>query len=245
LALDLEGAAVTAQQTAEVGGADAVGEPLAVSLRAVTRLFDGLPAIAAVDLDVATGQAVWLRGPNGSGKSTLLRVVATALSPTFGTGTVLGHDLVRARDRIRARVEYLGHQSRLYADLTAAENLRFACALHGVDRRGIAAALATTGLDAVADVRVAAFSQGMRQRLGLARAVLRDPDLLLLDEPYAGLDVDARTIVDDLLARAHARGRTVLLASHEAPPPHLVHRSVELDAGRVVAAQEQAREPRP
>jgi len=232
---------VTAQQAAEVAGADTVGEPLAVSLRDVTRLFDGLPAIAAVNLDVATGQTVWLRGPNGSGKSTLLRVVATALSPTFGTGTVLGHDLVRARDRIRERVEYLGHQSRLYVDLTAAENLRFACALHGVDRRGVDPALAATGLDAVADVRVGAFSQGMRQRLGLARAVMRDPDLLLLDEPYAGLDVDARTIVDDLLARAHARGRSVLLASHEAPPDHLVQRSVELDAGRVVTA----REPRP
>jgi len=233
---------VTAQQAADVEDADAVATALAVSLRAVTRLFDGLPAIAAVDLDVAAGQTVWLLGPNGSGKSTLLRVVATALSPTFGTGTVLGHDLVRARDRIRQRVEYLGHQSRLYADLTAAENLRFACALHGVDRRAVAPALATTGLDAVADVRVGAFSQGMRQRLGLARAVLRDPDLLLLDEPYAGLDVDARTIVDDLLSRAHARGRTVLLASHEAPPAHLVHRSVELDAGRVVVV---APEPRP
>jgi heme ABC exporter ATP-binding subunit CcmA len=213
-----------------------------VSLRDVTRLFDGLPAITAVDLDVAAGDTVWLRGPNGSGKSTLLRVLATVLSPTFGTGTVLGYDLVRGRDRIRARVEYLGHQTRVYADLSAAENLRFACALHGVDRRAVGPALAMTGLDAVADVRVGAFSQGMRQRLGLARAVLRNPELLLLDEPYAGLDVDARAIVDDLLTRAQAGGRTVLLASHEPPPGQLVHRTVELDAGRLVGP---AKEPEP
>ncbi|HKG50407.1 MAG TPA: ABC transporter ATP-binding protein [Actinomycetales bacterium] len=216
----------------------------AVSLRDVTRLFDGLPAISAVSLDVVVGETVWLRGPNGSGKSTLLRVVATALSPTFGTGTVLGDDLVRARDRIRARVEYLGHQTRLYADLTAAENLRFTCALYGLDPRAVPGALAMTGLDAVGDVRVGAFSQGMRQRLALARAAMRDADLLLLDEPYAGLDVDARAIVDDLLTRARTLGRTVLLASHEAPADGLVDRAVELDAGRVVLPVRERNRPR-
>jgi heme exporter protein A len=225
--LDVSGGAVPAQQA----------EPavvLAVCLRDVTRLFDGRPAISAVRLDVAAGRTVWLRGPNGSGKSTLLRVLATALSPTFGGGTVLGHDLVRSRDRIRAQVEYLGHQTRTYADLTAAENLAFTCALYRLDRRSVPDALALAGLDGVADVRVGAFSQGMRQRLALARAALRDADLLLLDEPYAGLDVDARTIVDDLLARARALGRTVVLASHEAPPERLVDATVELDGGRVV-----------
>ena len=208
--------------------------PPAVSLRDVTRLFDGLPAVAAVSVDVPVGQSVWLRGPNGSGKSTLLRVVATALSPTLGTGTVLGHALVRGRDQIRARVEYLGHQTRAYADLTATENLKFTCALYGLDPRAVPDALARTGLDPVADVRVGAFSQGMRQRLALARAALRDADLLLLDEPYAGLDVEARAIVDDLLTASRTLGRTVLLASHEAPPDRLVDRTVELDAGRVV-----------
>jgi ABC-type multidrug transport system ATPase subunit len=106
-------------------------------------------------------------------------------------------------------------------------------------------ALATTGLDAVADVRVGAFSQGMRQRLALARAALRDAELLLLDEPYAGLDVDARAIVDDLLARSRARGRTVLLVSHEAPPDRLVDRTVELDAGRVLLPVRASGAPRP
>ena len=99
-------------------------------LRGVTRLFDGLPAVSQVGLDVDSGETVWLQGSNGSGKSTLLRVIATALSPTFGGGSVLGHDLLAGRDQIRARADLLGHQSRLYAELTAAENLRFACALY-------------------------------------------------------------------------------------------------------------------
>ena len=231
--------AVTAAEPSDVPP----GPPSAVSLRDVTRLFDGLPAIAAVCLEVTAGQTVWLRGPNGSGKSTLLRVVATALSPTFGTGTVLGNDLVGDRDRIRARVEYLGHQTRMYADLTAAENLGFACALYGLDPRAVPCALALAGLDTVADVRVGAFSQGMRQRLALARAAIRDADLLLLDEPYAGLDVDARAIVDDLVTRARALGRTVLLASHEAPADRLVDRTVELDAGRVVRPSRERSRP--
>ena len=113
--------------------APAVGS--AVSLRRVTRLFDGLPAITQIQLDVDRGENVWLRGTNGSGKSTLMRVIATALSPTFGEGTVLGHDLRTRRDRIRRSVDLLGHQSRLYADLTAAENLRFTATLHGLDPR--------------------------------------------------------------------------------------------------------------
>ena len=211
----------------------------------MTRLFEGLPAIAHIDLDVPVGQVVWLSGPNGSGKSTLLRVLATALSPTFGTGTVLGHDLVRERDRIRARVEYLGHQARVYADLTAEENLRLTCTLYGLDRRSVGTALARTGLDPVAAVRAGSFSQGMRQRLGLARAVMRDPDLLLLDEPYAGLDVEARAIVDALLESARTLGRTVVLASHETPPAHLVDRTVELDAGRVASSPEPGPEALP
>lgn len=206
-----------------------------VALRGVTRVFDGVPAVSHVRLEVAAGEAVWLCGPNGSGKSTLLRLVATALSPTFGSGTVLGHDLDRGRDQIRARTELLGHQSRLYADLTALENLRFVCRLFGLDPVLVPAALEWVGLDEVAAVRAGSFSQGMKQRLALARCLLRAPELVLLDEPYAGLDPDARVLVDELLTETTGRGATILLASHEPPTPGTVHRSVRMDAGRVVA----------
>ena len=205
----------------------------AVHLTRVTRLFDGLAAITQVSMDVGTGESVWLRGSNGSGKSTLLRVIATAISPTYGGGTVLGHDLTRGRAAIRTRTELVGHNTRLYDDLTATENLRFVCDLHGIDPGGLAPALERVGLTEVATVRAGNFSQGMRQRLVLARCLVRNPRLLLLDEPYAGLDPDARVVVDDLLAEARQAGRTVLIASHEAPPERLVHRTVVMDGGRL------------
>jgi ABC-type multidrug transport system ATPase subunit len=206
---------------------------LDIALRGVTRVFDGVPAISQVRLDVERGERVWLAGTNGSGKSTLLRVVATALSPTFGCGEVLGFDLVRQRDRIRAATELLGHQARLYRELTARENLRFVCDLTGADPTRIDPALGRVGLAEVAGVRAGSFSQGMRQRLALARCLVRDPALILLDEPYSGLDADARVVVGDVLRHAYDAGRTVLIASHEAPPPGTVDRRVTMDAGRV------------
>jgi ABC-type multidrug transport system ATPase subunit len=205
----------------------------AVHLTRVTRLFDGLAAITQVSLQVGTGESVWLRGSNGSGKSTLLRVIATAISPTYGGGTVLGHDLTRGRARIRAMTELVGHNTRLYDELTATENLHFVCDLLGLDPAGVPAALERVGLAEVATVRAGNFSQGMRQRLVLARCLVRRPRLLLLDEPYAGLDPDARVVVDDLLAECGRAGRTVLIASHEAPPEQLVHRTVVMDGGRL------------
>src|ERR671921_2744154 len=119
---------------------------LDVALKRVTRVFDGVPAISQVSLEVARGERVWLRGSNGSGKSTLLQVVATALSPTLGGGKVLDLDLVRERARIRGRTELLGHQARLYRELTARENLDFTCALYGADASLVAGALVQVGL---------------------------------------------------------------------------------------------------
>jgi ABC-type multidrug transport system ATPase subunit len=206
----------------------------AVLLSRVTRLFDGLAAVGQVSLEIAGGETVWLRGWNGSGKTTLLRLIATAISPTFGGGRVLGFDLHKQRSAIRARTDLLSHETRLYDDLTAAENLRFACRLFDLDTRLVDSALERVGLDEVATVRAGSFSQGMRQRLALARCLMRAPALILLDEPYAALDVDARVVVDDLLRAAHDGGQTVVVASHEAPPPHLVDREVLMDGGRLV-----------
>jgi ABC-type multidrug transport system ATPase subunit len=198
-------------------------------------LFDGLAAVSQVSLEVAQGETVWLRGWNGSGKTTLLRLIATAISPTFGGGSVLGFDLRTERSAIRARADLLSHETRLYGDLTAVENLRFACSLYDIDPRLAESALGRVGLEEVAAVRVARFSQGMRQRLALARCLMRGPALILLDEPYAALDVEARVVVDALLTSARASGQTVVVASHEAPPAHLIDREVMMDGGRVIA----------
>jgi len=197
-------------------------------------LFDGLAAVSQVSLEVAQGVTVWLRGWNGSGKTTLLRLIATAISPTFGGGSVLGFDLRTERSAIRARADLLSHETRLYGDLTAVENLRFACSLYDIDPRLAESALDRVGLEEVAAVRVARFSQGMRQRLALARCLMRGPALILLDEPYAALDVEARVVVDELLTAAQASGQTVVVASHEAPPAHLIDREVMMDGGRVI-----------
>jgi ABC-type multidrug transport system ATPase subunit len=212
-------------------------QPAAVHLSRVTRLFDGLAAVSQVSLEIAAGDVVWLRGWNGSGKTTLLRMVATAISPTYGDGTVFGFDLQKRRQAIRARTDLLSHETRFYDDLTAAENLRFTCRLYDLDKRRADGPLERVGLDEVGTVRVGSFSQGMRQRLALARCLMRVPQLVLLDEPYAALDADARVLVDDLLVVARAGGQTVVMASHEAPPPHLVDREVMMVGGRVVAPE--------
>jgi ABC-type multidrug transport system ATPase subunit len=203
----------------------------------VSRVFGVVPGIVRVSLSIAPGETVLVRGPNGAGKSTLLRVVATLLSPTYGSGTVLGFDLVRDRGRIRPRIELLGHQTRLYDDLTAAENLRFACALYGLDPRAVGLALDRVGLGSAAGDRIRGFSQGMRQRVAVARALLRRPDLLLLDEPYAGLDDAAKDVVDRAIVEAQGEGRTVVLATHDPGRGGMARRTLHLDRGRVVGEE--------
>jgi heme ABC exporter ATP-binding subunit CcmA len=205
-----------------------------VRLSGVTRVFGVVPGLVRVDLTVERGDMLLVRGPNGAGKSTLLRVIATAVSPTYGSGSVLGYDLARERDQIRRRTELLGHRTRLYEDLTGSENLRFACRLYGIDPAGVAQALRRVGLAAVADDRVHGYSQGMRQRVAVARALLRRPDLLLLDEPYAGLDAEAKDVVDRAVAEAVADGRTVVLATHDPTRGGMAGRTVHMDGGRIL-----------
>ena len=206
----------------------------AVVLSGVTRVFGVTPAVVRVDLRVERGQIVLVRGSNGAGKSTLLRSLATLLSPTYGSGVVLGFDLLRDREAIRERTELLGHRTRLYEDLTGEENLRFACAMFGLDRAGIPGALERVGLRTVARELVRGYSQGMRQRVAVARAILRRPQLLLLDEPYAGLDTEARGVVDEVVLETNGRGGTVVLATHEPTRGGFAGRTLFMEAGRLL-----------
>jgi heme exporter protein A len=203
----------------------------AVRLDGVSRLFGTVAALRRVSLTVATGESVVLRGPNGSGKTTLLNVLATVLTPTFGTGRVLGHDLLTGRRRIRSGIELLGHRTRLYDELTAAENLRLTCRLYRSDETGVPAALDRVGLAGVANQRVGGFSPGMRQRVALARLMLRTPALLLLDEPYAAVDEATKSLVDELLRAARDDGRTVIVSTHDGGRVHWADRIVCLRAG--------------
>jgi len=205
----------------------------AVDLRGVTRLFGAAPALVRVDLSIERGETVVLRGPNGSGKSTLLRIVATALSPTYGGGSVLGFDLATEREEIRRRSELLTHPTRLYEELSARENLELFADLLGINRVRVGEALERVALDDVADERVRTFSTGMRQKVAVARAIVRDPELLLLDEPTTGLDTAARQAVDDMMLRASREGRTLLIATHHGVAAGLAARVVTMRDGSV------------
>ena len=207
----------------------------AVDLRGVTRLFGAAPALVRVDLSIERGETVVLRGPNGAGKSTLLRIVATALSPTYGGGSVLGFDLATDREEIRRRSELLTHRTRLYEELSARENLELFADLLRISRDRVQEALERVALADVADERVRTFSAGMRQKVAVARSIVRDPELLLLDEPTTGLDVNARDAVDEMMLQASRRGRTLVIATHQPIAPGLVARTVTLRDGSIEA----------
>jgi heme ABC exporter ATP-binding subunit CcmA len=200
--------------------------PLVVQLRSAVCLLGRFPALAGVDLEVAAGDVLLLSGANGAGKTTLLRLVAGLHRLHSGTGSVLGHDLSTDRTGARRRIGLFGHQSFCYDDLTARENLRFAARSAGGGEAGADAALEQVGLHGQADVEHGRLSSGQRRRLSLAVALSRDPELLLLDEPHAGLDAEGRAVLDAVIRAAPTDGRTVILASHE------------LDRGRALAGRE-------
>jgi ABC-type multidrug transport system ATPase subunit len=195
--------------------------------------------LRSVVLDVDNGETLLLVGSNGSGKTTLLKLLAGAIAPTFGTAQIFGHDLVRDRGELRSSVGLLSAQSYLYDDLSASENLEFVLKMSG--RKGgpshaVSDALDEVGLLGRSSDRVRLFSTGMRQRLALARLLLLDPHLMLLDEPYNGLDADGMTFVDTKIGEAKSRGRTIVLATHDrgrALP--LADRLAVLDRGTLVS----------
>jgi heme exporter protein A len=175
------------------------------------------PVLRGVDLTVEQGEFVTLVGPNGAGKSTLLAIVATLLQPTAGEARVGGWLLPQQADRVRRHIGLVSHNSLLYRDLTAAENLAFFAKLYRLPdaEARIDDALRKVGLFARQRDPVGAFSRGMVQRLTIARATLHEPDVLLLDEPYTGLDQEASHLLDDLLRGEAARGRTILMITHD------------------------------
>src|SRR3990172_1592935 len=165
-----------------------------VRVNGLRKAFGTHRVLDGVTLEVRAGEAVALLGANGAGKTTLLRILATLMRPTRGTAWVAGHDCAREPERVRPHVGLVAHGSYVYEDLTALENLRFWTGLAGlrVTRTELAAALAAVELERVSGERVRPFSAGMKRRLSLARFVLARPRVLLLDEPFAGLDPRAQ-----------------------------------------------------
>jgi heme exporter protein A len=199
--------------TVEAATATATATAPAIELEGLTRRYGDREALSGVSLTLPAGQTLVVFGPNGAGKTTLLRVLATLLRPHAGTTRILGHALPADGWAVRGRVGFLGHASLLYRDLTARENLRFHARLHGAPPERVEALLEAVGLRARADDPVHTYSRGMVQRAAVARAVLHDPELLLLDEPTANLDPHAAELVDPLIGPGS--GRTRVITSHD------------------------------
>ena len=187
-----------------------------IRVAVVRKVFGLVPVLDGVSLDVRGGEAVALLGPNGAGKTTLLRILATLLRPTAGSLEIGGIDARRDPERVRPLLAMVAHGSYVYEDLTARENLRFWEVMRGGDvaPARLMAALAQVELDGVADERARTFSAGMKRRLALARVLLGQARVLLLDEPFTGLDQRGRKWVHEFLQTFKAGGGAVVVATH-------------------------------
>ena len=185
----------------------------AIALRGAGRRYGERAALRDVTLELEAGRTLVVFGPNGAGKTTLLRMLATLLRPHAGEVRVLGHELPAGGYAIRGRIGFLGHDAMLYRELSGRENLRFYARLYGVSPTRADAVLDAVGMAGRGDDPVAELSRGMVQRLAIARAVLHEPELLLLDEPLANLDPAAAAQVAPLIGPAS--GATRVVTSHD------------------------------
>ncbi len=209
---------------------------LGISLRGVTKAFGAQVALDHVDLEIPQGSFLAVMGANGAGKTTLLKTIAGLAVPTAGSVRIAGVEMREAGPRLRALIGVVSHETMLYADLTAAENLRFHAKLFGLrhPREAVERAGERLGITPVLDRPVRALSRGTRQRVALARALLHDPAILLLDEPFTGLDEAAAASLTELLEELATPERTLVVTLHDvvramAGPRRLV----VLSAGRI------------
>jgi heme ABC exporter ATP-binding subunit CcmA len=201
----------------------------------LVKAFGLMPVLRKLDLGIERGESVALLGPNGSGKSTLLRLLCGLSKPTSGSISVGGWELPREAAAVRAQIGMVSHKPLLYENLNARENLRFFARLYNLpsaDReRRIDQLLERVGLARRAGDLIRTYSRGMQQRLSIARALLHDPEVLLFDEPYTGLDQAASAMLDEIAIETHANGRTLIMATHE------LDRAVRLASRAIILAR--------
>ncbi|MDB5081380.1 MAG: Heme exporter, ATP-binding protein CcmA [Chloroflexi bacterium] len=219
----------------------AENKPVMLRAQGITKSFGHFTVLKGVNLSLTLGERVILLGPNGAGKSTLMRILAMLARPSAGTLEIAGIPLSEARASIRSLIGIISHLTYLYEDLTARENLHFYGKLYGLsgellDQR-VAEMLVKVGLERRADQRVRYYSRGMQQRLSLARAILHQPPVLLLDEPDTGLDRHAAEMLAQIITEPDSQGqpRTVLMTTHNLERGlALSNRVVVLSSGRIV-----------
>lgn len=210
-----------------------MSEPI-IELRGLTKQFGAIHAVENLDLTVCRGDIYGFLGPNGAGKSTTIRMMLSLIRPSSGSIKILGQSLAEHRAAILRRVGAIVEKPDFYLYLTARRNLEILGRLSGADvsRRSIEAALDHVGLGGRADSKVKTFSYGMKQRLGIAQALLHDPELVILDEPVNGLDPQGvREIRELILELAHGRGKTVFLSSHLLPEVEMIANRMAIIAG--------------
>jgi heme ABC exporter ATP-binding subunit CcmA len=208
-----------------------------VELVDVSRHFGRRRAVSRVSLTIQRGDILGLLGPNGAGKSTLIGMLATLVAPSSGTITYGGSAASNQGPEVRRRIGVLAHELHLYPELTARQNLEFFAQLYGLPhRRAADVALEAAGLADRGDDQVSEFSRGMRQRLALERSLLHDPRLVLLDEPFTGLDDRAVGVVASRIKGLAAKGAIVVLATHDLDlADGLITRMAVVRSGRLLS----------
>ena len=188
-----------------------------IIVKKLVKRFGLKTILRGVDFEVQPGEFVALLGPNGAGKTTFLRILASLSRPSLGEVNIAGYKLPDQAARVRAKLGVVSHLPLLYTDLSAEENLRFYARLYGMTnyQLRITEVLELTGLETRRRDLVRTFSRGMQQRLAIGRAILHDPDVMLFDEPYTGLDQDASSVLDDILKTVAKQGRAVVITSHD------------------------------
>lgn len=188
-----------------------------ILVKKLVKRFGLKTILRGVDFQVQPGEFVALLGPNGAGKTTFLRILASLSRPSLGEVNIAGYKLPNQAAQVRARLGVVSHLPLLYSDLSAEENLRFYARLYGIMhyQSRITEVLELIGLETRRRDLVRTFSRGMQQRLAIGRAILHDPEVMLFDEPYTGLDQDASSVLDDILKTVARQGRTVVMTSHD------------------------------
>jgi len=212
-----------------------------VEVKGIGRSFGNIVALEGIDLRVKKGEFLTIIGPNGAGKTTLIKILSTLMKPSSGEGRIAGFDLREEEEALRKNIGMISHHTFLYENLTAHENLKFYGGLYEVENieKEIKRVIGEVGLETRLYDTVRTFSRGMKQRLSIARSIIHDPSLLLLDEPYTGLDQWSERRFKNILRRFHQEGKTIIMTTHNLSSSlELGDRVIILSSGKILHEQE-------